>query len=1385
MSGEAETAVRRRGRWQGWLLGLLCVLIALAGAALWWIDTEQGHRFLAARIGQLRPASGLRVAVRRIDGSIYSKLVLHDLRLGDPEGTVAEIPVAEVDWYPFAWFSNRLDIDRLEVPLARVARLPRLRPSGKDKPILPNFDIRLADVRIERIELGKAIAGRPRIAFLKGKADIRAGRAVVALDARSLDGGDAVRLSLDSRPAANRFDVEALAVAPKDGVLATLSGLKRPFVGRITGKGDWALWRGQALLAIDRDPPSRIDITERAGRYRLVGAVAPAALGRGIAMRLAEPRLAIVAEGGLANRILEGTVRLQSGALRLDARGGIDLGRSSFDNLLLDLSVPRAAVILKNASSDGLIARLRLRGPFATAGYEYLLSARRLSLGRTRIDGVRAEGQGRLALGDTTVIPLALMASRVTLNDPIIDDVLRNVSIRGIAQLKGGVLTSTPVAIRSNKIDGRVILLADFARGSYDAGFTGDIRGLEIPHFGRVDVTSKVDAVSRAGSGFSVKGRVRALMRRLDNGFLRGLGGGLPQLSSDVALERDGRISFTNLVLTAPALRLTARGYRGTDREFHLTGSGVHKSYGPLRLVLDGRIDRPRVDLLLASPLPALGLKDVHALLVPDAGGYAFTAEGGSRLGPFTGHGAILLPPGLPALIQVAEVKVSGAQASGVLRPLTGGLAGTLDVTGQVHGPIGFEVVEGVQQIALDLSFDRARFDGPPLLAVARGQIKGTILLHPGATSIDVSAQGRGLRYGTARIGRFTIAARMVEGSGTVTASAAGQGGRLFEMQVRAGITPDEVRIDANGSLDRSPVRITRTAVLRREGDGWRLAPTELGYRGGTVRVAGQFGGSTTHIDAAVSRLPLTLLDLVSEDLGLGGTASGTLRYDAANGAMPTGAARLTVRGLTRSGLALSSAPIDIGINAELTDTRAAMRAVIAAGGHVTGRAQALLTPLGTGTLMERLNAAPLRAQVRYSGDAGTLWRLSNIELFTLSGNAAISMDVGGTLADPQIRGQVATDNATLQSPVTGMTLTNVATRGSFDGNILSFRRLTARTRNGGSMSGTARFVLSGAQGVGIDIAAQLDRAVVLDRDDIGATVSGPIRIQSEGDGGLISGSFDVVDSRFTLGRAAAVAAIPELRVIELNRRGEEVEVGRAPSPWRMAIKADVPNHLSVTGLGMQSEWSAHLDIGGTINAPTLLGTADLVRGDYDFAGKRFELKEGHLRFDGTAPIDPQLNIRAQADVNSINATISITGTSAKPIIGFTSIPALPQDELLSRILFGTSITSLSAPEALQLASAVAAFQGGGGGLDPINAVRRAAGLSRLRILPADATTGQRTSVAAGKNIGRKIYVELITDGQGYSATRVEYQITRWLALIGSVSTLGRESVNLRVTKDY
>ena len=129
--------------------------------------------------------------------------------------------------------------------------------------------------------------------------------------------------------------------------------------------------------------------------------------------------------------------------------------------------------------------------------------------------------------------------------------------------------------------------------------------------------------------------------------------------------------------------------------------------------------------------------------------------------------------------------------------------------------------------------------------------------------------------------------------------------------------------------------------------------------------------------------------------------------------------------------------------------------------------------------------------------------------------------------------------------------------------------------------------------------------------------------------------------------------------------------------------------------------------------------------------------------------------------------------------------PALPEEELLSRLLFGSSITQISAPEAVQLAAAVASLRGGSG-LDPINKLRSAIGLDRLRVIGADATIGRGTSIAVGKYLGRKFFIELVTDGKGYSASSIEFRITRWLSLLGTISSLSQQSgLNVKASKDY
>jgi translocation and assembly module TamB len=400
-----------------------------------------------------------------------------------------------------------------------------------------------------------------------------------------------------------------------------------------------------------------------------------------------------------------------------------------------------------------------------------------------------------------------------------------------------------------------------------------------------------------------------------------------------------------------------------------------------------------------------------------------------------------------------------------------------------------------------------------------------------------------------------------------------------------------------------------------------------------------------------------------------------------------------------------------------------------------------------------------------------------------MSGPLAVGADIGGKLANPVIRGSLRTQNARLESQVTGMVISNITSQAHFSGPQLIFSNISGSTPGGGSIAGNGSVTFSGGK-TALNLGFNASQALLLNRDDVAARVTGPVQIRSNGQGGSISGELKLNQGRYQLGRASAAAAVPQLNVRESGLDPADVIEVADIHPWKLDLKI-AGSDVRVTGLGINSRWTTNLQVGGFADQPRFTGRADLVQGNYDFAGRIFRLDRGVIRFRGESPPNPQLDIHAEAAVQGLSATVAVQGTGLKPEITFASFPALPQDELLSRILFGTSITNLSAPEALQLASAVAALQSGSGSLDPINALRRAIGLDRLRVVPADIATGQKTAIAAGKYITRKLFVEVVTDGQGYSATQVEYQMTRWLSLLSTVSTIGRSSASVRVSKDY
>src|SRR5206468_7700223 len=273
-------------------------------------------------------------------------------------------------------------------------------------------------------------------------------------------------------------------------------------------------------------------------------------------------------------------------------------------------------------------------------------------------------------------------------------------------------------------------------------------------------------------------------------------------------------------------------------------------------------------------------------------------------------------------------------------------------------------------------------------------------------------------------------------------------------------------------------------------------------------------------------------------NLNLSGSATGRLDY--AWKTNRTGRLDLKVHGLSRAGLVVASKPIDVAVAALVSGNQAGLRAVAASDGAIVGRAQARFAPMGAGPLVTELLNAPIFAQLRYAGPADTLWRLTGSEVLDMSGPLAVGADIGGRWANPVIRGSLRTQNARLESQATGMVITNIASVARFSGPQLIFSQISGQTPGGGTVAGNGTVTFSGGR-TGLNLSFAARQALLLNRDDVAAQVTGPLRIRSDGQGGTISGDLKLNKGRFQLGRASAAAAVPQLNVREPGLEEEDV----------------------------------------------------------------------------------------------------------------------------------------------------------------------------------------------------------------------------------------------------
>ncbi len=749
--------------------------------------------------------------------------------------------------------------------------------------------------------------------------------------------------------------------------------------------------------------------------------------------------------------------------------------------------------------------------------------------------------------------------------------------------------------------------------------------------------------------------------------------------------------------------------------------------------------------------------------------------------------------PNLSPWSRIAGVPLSGSLDATAGLDTRAGQGVELKLTGERLSQGG-----GESRIALGRAEVTARLDD--LLGTPYGNVRASL------TSVSFASGGLSnatLTLDAPKPGRFAFRAeakgRVVE---PLTLAADGSG----EFAAKTGAI--ELRVARfDGALGPDRFRLTRPLTIARRGDD--LALTGLAASFGRGRITGDAArrGNTLSLHLAARDLPVASAGRLAGYPG----ASGAVAFDAAvdgSVAAPRGRFSLSGRSLRFAParearlptLALDLAGSWNGREVDLNGR------VAGAKGDALGLAGSAPLVLDAQTLAVAVPPqGRLALRLNGSGEIGNLADLLPLGEDRVTGGFALDAAVNGTVAAPSASGRLSVTNGRYENFATGAVLNDLRLELVGDRDRLTIREFAARDSADGSLAArggvTLGNIVPGATGGPVaNIAVTLKDFRIIGRDLAVAAASGTV---------AVTGPFASphVMARLTTdqGQVNLPSSLPpdvtRIDVVEINGRagGRAGKLDREKAaPALLAtldIRVAVPGHIFVRGRGLDSEWRGELAITGTSDAPRIVGRLEAIRGTFDVLGKTFRVTHGEISFDGGATIDPVLDITAEVSAADITAQVMLKGPVSAPKLTMTSIPAVPQDEILSRVLFGRSLGQITPAEGLQVAATAASLAGGG--FDVLDKVRGTLGLDRLGFGAAPARAGavaannsksaaSGAAITAGKYIANGVYVgasQGLTAGS--SKAVVEVEVLPRVTVQGDVSQNGSTGIGLNYKYDY
>jgi translocation and assembly module TamB len=1328
-----------------WVLAAVLVIVAIPVLAIVVVavgaNIDAGRRLIEQQTASL---TGGMVRLQGLSGRFPDALRVQKIQVSDAKGPYLTITGLTLDWSPLKLVHRIAQIDQLQADQLDLPRLPESESSStsssRGSSNLP-IQIDLRHLHIAKATIGAPVAGAAASLTLDGSANLPTlTEGSVRLNAERLDSPG--HYAITGRVAPDAIQATVNAEEPAKGLISEIA--KLPDLGAITvqAKVDGPRNALDTHVGITAGPLTAagngtVDLQNEAADLT-VKAQAPAmtpAPGVSWQSILVDTKV----HGPWLKPDANGTIQINAlaaagariAALNADIAG--NQGQVDVHAIVKDLHIPGPKPDILAADPVNLTVSARLDAPNRPVTFALrhpLVSAE----GNAQTENTQ---QVRVHLTVPNLSPLAEAGGT---------DLSGSTDLQLIAEVKDGTTTAAA--------NGRISITGGMAPVPALVGETGTIDVAAVMH--GQDITLSHLTVN--GKALNVSAQGTMANKTLDLNWAVALAD-LAAIQANVSgtLDAKGHIAgpLDNFAVQADlGADLATKGYQSGHITAAVDATGLPSAPHATVNASGTLLDAPLTLALTAEQ--SNGAINVN---IGQAAWKSLQAAGSASLTP-------------PAVIPAGNLHLDIARLAD-FEPLIG-----RPIAGEANATL--ESDDKTAKLALTL-----RDAGlPGTASIAKAVLNATVIDPAGQPNIDATFTADGVSAGSAR----SIAAR-------VTAKGPLDALQLAVTADAPAIADGPVKLNTAGVLNATD----KILALNRMEASWKqqalklLAPARFTFTGGIamdrvrlgirqaeLTVAGK-ANSTLDLTATLRDLPADIGTLVDPAYAATGTIAADARLTGTS-ARPEGTIKLTATGVRQKlGPGQALPPANLRANATLLGIAARIDTTLTAG-------PSRVTVTGTVPL-SKSGALDLKTDGRL--DLAMLDPLLAANGRRARGLVTLQAAITGTTSAPLAQGSANLTKGDIVDYSVGAHISDLAATIQAAGETIRLASFTGKA-GPGSLGGSGTISLAGD--MPIDLRFTADNARPLSSDLMTATLDANLSVQGNVKGDMQAGGTVHVrraDIRIPDKMPPSVAVLP---VRNANAPPPPPAPAEPPSQITLNLTLDAPQQVFVRGRGLDAELGGTIHLHGTTATPVPDGGLQLRRGTFSIVGSTLNFTEGTVDFSGAGISDPSIHFVATSTTATIVATLTIGGSAKEPKITLSSVPEMPQDEILAQLLFNTSTSKLSPLQLAEIAGALATMSGATSGFDPLESIRNTFGLDRLSV--GSSSTGNPT-LEAGSYLARGVYLgaKQNTTGGGTQAT-VQVDLAKGLKLettagsgnssaTGSTSSSDAASVGLTYQFEY